>query len=65
VEEIGKTEVTLLQRLADGFMEVKRDAENLLKGLSKEEMELLDDLKMEARVVENVFGRALPLRKLR
>ncbi|RZS01724.1 hypothetical protein BHM03_00031636 [Ensete ventricosum] len=65
VEEIGRTEVTLLQRLADGFMEVKRDAENFLKGLSKEEMELLDDLKMEAREVENLFGRALPLRKLR
>ncbi|RWW35139.1 hypothetical protein BHE74_00023284 [Ensete ventricosum] len=65
VEEIGRTEVTLLQKLADGFMEVKRDAENFLKGLSKEEMELLDDLKMEAREVENLFGRALPLRKLR
>lgn len=62
---VGKTEATLLQRLADGFMEVKRDAENFFRGLGKEEMELLNDLKMEATEIEKVFGRALPLRKLR
>lgn len=65
VEMVGKTEATLLQRLADGFMEVKRDAENFFRGLGKEEMELLNDLKMEATEIEKVFGRALPLRKLR
>ncbi|WOL11397.1 hypothetical protein Cni_G20159 [Canna indica] len=69
VEEIGKTEVTLFQRLVDGLMEIKRDAENFFSGvsrdLSKEEMEILDDLKMEATELEKVFGRALPLRKLR
>ena len=36
-----------------------------MTGLGKEEMELLDDLKMEAAEVEKVFGRALPIRKLR
>ncbi|KAM0935871.1 putative violaxanthin de-epoxidase [Dioscorea sansibarensis] len=65
VEMVGKTEATLLQRLGEGFMEVKRDAENFLKGLGKEEMELLNELKMEATEVEKIFGRALPLRKLR
>lgn len=63
--EVEKEEATLLQRLTEGFMEVKRDAENFFTGLSKEEMELLDDLKMEATEVEKVFGRALPIRKLR
>lgn len=63
--EVEKEEATLLQRLAEGFMEVKRDAENFFRGISKEEMELLDDLKMEAIEVEKIFGRALPIRKLR
>ncbi|KAF3337805.1 violaxanthin de-epoxidase [Carex littledalei] len=65
VVQFEKTELTLLQRLADGFSEVKRDAENFFKGLSKEEMEVLDGLKMEADEVEKLFGRALPIRKLR
>lgn len=65
VEELGKVEVNLFQRLADGFVELKRDAENILRGLGKEEMELLNGLQMEAREVERLFGRALPLRKLR
>lgn len=65
VEEIGKTEVTLFQRLAAGLMEAKKDAENFIRGLGKEEMELLNDLKMEAGEVERIFGRELPLRKLR
>lgn len=65
VEKVEKVELNLIQRLAEGFMEVKRDTENFFKGLGKEEMELLDDLKMEATEVEKIFGRALPLRKLR
>ncbi|TVU13906.1 hypothetical protein EJB05_37339, partial [Eragrostis curvula] len=65
VEELEKEESTLLQRLAEGFMEVKQDVMNFLQGLSKEEMELLDQLNMEATEVEEVFSRALPLRKLR
>lgn len=65
VEEIGKTEVTLFQKLADGFMELSQDTRNVLKGLSKEEMEILDGLKMEAKQVEKIFGGALPIRKLR
>ncbi|PKI36003.1 hypothetical protein CRG98_043578 [Punica granatum] len=64
-EEVGKTETTLLQRLMEGFKELQLDEENFLKGLSKEEMELLDQLKMEATEVEKLFGRALPIRKLR
>lgn len=65
VEKVGQTEMTLLQRLAEGFNELKQDEENFLKGLSKEEMDILNDLKMEANEIEKVFGRALPLRKLR
>ncbi|CAM8945939.1 unnamed protein product [Rhodiola kirilowii] len=65
VELVGKTEMTLLQRLVEGFKELQMDEENFLKELSKEEMELLDDLKMEATEVEKLFGRALPIRKLR
>lgn len=63
--EVEEEEATLLQRLADGFMEIKRDVEGFLMGLGKEEMELLDDLKMEATEVEKLFGKALPIRKLR
>ncbi|GLT87367.1 hypothetical protein SLE2022_054550 [Rubroshorea leprosula] len=65
VEKVGKTEMTLLQRLVEGFKELQKDEENFLKGLGKEEMELLSELKMEASEVEKLFGRALPLRKLR
>lgn len=65
VEEIGKTEVTLFQKLANGFMELSQDSGNFLRGLSKEEMEILDGLKMEAKQVEKIFGGALPIRKLR
>ncbi|KAK9138329.1 hypothetical protein Sjap_008923 [Stephania japonica] len=65
VELVEKTEITLFQRLADGFKELMQDEQNFLKGLSKEEMQLLDDLKMEASEVEKLFGRALPIRKLR
>lgn len=65
IEKVGETEVTLFQRLTEGLSELKKDAENLLRGLGKEEMELLDDLKMEATEVEKVFSRALPIRKLR
>ncbi|XP_072981680.1 violaxanthin de-epoxidase, chloroplastic [Typha angustifolia] len=65
VEELGKTEATLFQRLEEGITELKGDIQNFFRGLSKEEMEILDELKMEATEVEKVFGRALPLRKLR
>ncbi|OVA03356.1 Violaxanthin de-epoxidase [Macleaya cordata] len=65
VEKVEKTEMTLLQRLFDGFKELKQDEENFLKGLSEEEMEILSDLKMEANEVGKLFGEALPLRKLR
>ncbi|KAG9447909.1 hypothetical protein H6P81_014037 [Aristolochia fimbriata] len=65
VEKVGKTEVTLFQRLAEGFKELMKDEQNFVRDLSKEEMELLEGLKMEAAEVEKVFGQTLPLRKLR
>ncbi|ERM97945.1 violaxanthin de-epoxidase, chloroplastic [Amborella trichopoda] len=65
VNQVGKTEMTLFQRLVEGFKELKQDEENLLRELNEEEMEVLDQLKMEANEVEKLFGRALPLRKLR
>uniref|UniRef100_A0A7N0TF25 VDE lipocalin domain-containing protein n=1 Tax=Kalanchoe fedtschenkoi TaxID=63787 RepID=A0A7N0TF25_KALFE len=65
VELVEKTEMTLLQRLIEWFKELQRDEESFLKTLTKEEMELLSDLKMEATEVEKIFGRALPIRKLR
>ncbi|XP_077212249.1 violaxanthin de-epoxidase, chloroplastic-like isoform X2 [Tasmannia lanceolata] len=65
VEKVGKTELTLFQRLAEGFKELIDDEQNFIRGLSKEEMEVLNGLKMEAEEVEKLFGRALPLRKLR
>ena len=65
VEKVGKTEATLFQKLAEGFKVFQEDEENFLRGLSKEEMEILDGLKMEAGEVEKLFGRALPIRKLR
>jgi violaxanthin de-epoxidase len=46
-------------------MEVKHDFMEFLQGLSKEEMELLDQLNMEVTEVEQVFSRSLQLRKLR
>ncbi|KNA17540.1 hypothetical protein SOVF_078990 [Spinacia oleracea] len=65
LEKVGKTEMTLFQRLLEGFQELQKDEEYFLKELNKEERELLEDLKMEAGEVEKLFGRALPIRKLR
>lgn len=65
VEIVGKTEMTLLQRLAEGLKELELDEENFVRNLNKEETELLNELKMEANEVEKLFGNALPLRKLR
>lgn len=65
VEKVGRTEMSLFERLKEGFEELQKDEEYFLKGLSKEEMELLSELKMEASEVEKLFGEALPLRKLR
>ncbi|XVF57005.1 hypothetical protein PTKIN_Ptkin06aG0167900 [Pterospermum kingtungense] len=65
VERVEKTERTLFQRLAEGFKVLQQDEENFLRGLSKEEMDLLSELKMEASEVEKLFGDALPIRKLR
>ncbi|MED6156214.1 Violaxanthin de-epoxidase, chloroplastic [Stylosanthes scabra] len=65
VEKVRKTEMTLFQRLAEGFKVLQEDEQNFIRGLSKEEMEILEGLKMEATEVEKLFGGALPLRKLR
>ncbi|KAJ6877267.1 violaxanthin de-epoxidase [Populus alba x Populus x berolinensis] len=65
VEKVGKTELSLFQRLTEGFKEIQKDEENFLRELSKEEMDLLNDLRMEAGEVEKLFGGALPIRKLR
>lgn len=65
VEKVGRTEMTLFQRLAEGFKVFQEDEENFLRELSKEETEILSGLKMEAAEVEKLFGRALPIRKLR
>ncbi|KAI7748776.1 hypothetical protein M8C21_022780 [Ambrosia artemisiifolia] len=65
VVKVRDTEMSLFQRLLEGFKELQQDEEYFLKELSKEEKELLDDLQMEASEVEKLFGQALPLRKLR
>ncbi|KAJ7978216.1 Violaxanthin de-epoxidase [Quillaja saponaria] len=65
VEKVGKTEMTLFERLAEGFKVLQEDEQNFLRELSKEEMDILSELKMEAGEVEKLFGRALPIRKLR
>lgn len=65
VQKAEQTELSLFQRLAEGFNEIKQDEENFLRELSKEEMDILSELKMEATEVEKLFGRTLPLRKLR
>lgn len=65
VEKVKDTEVNLFRRLAEGFKVFQEDEENLLKGLSKEEMEILNGLQMKASEVEKLFQKALPIRKLR
>lgn len=65
VEKVGRTEISLFQRLIEGLKVLQEDEENFLRGLSKEETEVLDQLQMEAKEVEKLFGRALPIRKLR
>lgn len=65
VEKLKITETTLFQRLAQGFQELIKDKDYFLEELNKEEMDVLSELKMEASEVEKLFGRALPLRKLR
>lgn len=65
VEKVKDTEIALFKRLAEGFKELEQDEQSFLRELSKEEMDILGQLKMEASQVEKLFGRALPLRKLR
>lgn len=65
VEKVGNIEKSLFQKLAEGFKILQEDEEIFIKGLSKEEMDILNGLKMEAAEVEKLFGRSLPLRKLR
>lgn len=65
VEKVKDTEVNLFRRLAEGLKVFQEDEENFLKGLSKEEMEILNGLQMKASEVEKLFENALPIRKLR
>ena len=65
IEKVGKTEMTLFERSAEGFKVLQEDEENFIRELSKEEMDVLSELKMEATQVEELFGKALPIRKLR
>jgi violaxanthin de-epoxidase len=65
VEKVGKTERTLLERLAEGFRVLQEVEQNFARELSKEEMDILNELKMEATEVEKLFGKALPIRKLK
>ncbi|CAN6447024.1 unnamed protein product [Victoria cruziana] len=65
VEKVGKTEMTLFQRLAEGLKVLREDEEFFLRELNEEEMDLLRGLKMRAADLGKVFSDALPLRKLR
>ncbi|KAL3654014.1 Violaxanthin de-epoxidase, chloroplastic [Castilleja foliolosa] len=65
VEKVKNTEATLFQKLVEGFQELIKDKDYFLKELSDEEMNILSELKMEASEVEKLFGKAIPLRKLR
>ncbi|KAH6554542.1 hypothetical protein KP509_1Z326600 [Ceratopteris richardii] len=63
--KVGKAEMTLFDKLRKGLSELAKDKDYLLRELSEEERAILGDLKMEAEEVEKLFGKALPLRKLR
>jgi len=52
VEKVGKIERTSLERLAEGFRVLQEDEQNFTRELSKEEMDILNELKMEATEVE-------------
>nr|XP_043609854.1 violaxanthin de-epoxidase, chloroplastic [Erigeron canadensis] len=65
VVKVRDTELTLFQRLLEGFKELQQDEQNFIRELTKEEKEILDSLQMEATEVEKLFGGALPIRKLR
>ncbi|XP_051120173.1 violaxanthin de-epoxidase, chloroplastic-like isoform X2 [Andrographis paniculata] len=64
-DEVINTETSLLEKLSRGLRELGKDRDFFLNELSKEEMDLLSELKMEASEVEKLFSRAIPLRKLR
>ncbi len=62
VEEVGKAEISLFEKLTKGF---RRDEERFFEQLGDEEKALLASLKMEAADLGKLFGNAIPLRKLR
>lgn len=64
-EEVGKDEMTLLDKLKKAFLELTREEDAFLKELGDEEKAVLRDLQMEADEVEKLFGKPLPIRKLR
>ncbi|GBG59530.1 hypothetical protein CBR_g38554 [Chara braunii] len=65
LELLGDEEKMLFQRLGDGAKELQRDEQLLLESLSEEEKALLKDLQMGASDIEKLFGKALPIRRLR
>jgi violaxanthin de-epoxidase len=65
VVKVGKSEMALFDRLKLGVQQLKKDQDIFLKELGEEEKALLGELKMEAEEVEKLFGKALPIRKLR
>ncbi|XP_024973965.1 violaxanthin de-epoxidase, chloroplastic isoform X1 [Cynara cardunculus var. scolymus] len=65
VVKVRDTEMSLFQRLAEGWKELLQDEQNFVRELTKEEKEILNELQMEATEVEKLFGSALPIRKLR
>lgn len=66
VENLGKKELSpLLASIGKGFEELKKDEELFLKGLGEEEKVILDTLQMEVKQIEDLFSKALPIRKVR
>ncbi|CAM6106969.1 unnamed protein product [Calypogeia fissa] len=62
IASLVKGEVDFFNQEAEEF---KRDEELLFKNLGDEEKKVLEDLNMEAQDIERLFGKALPIRKIR
>lgn len=62
---LGNAEMSLLGRLGKGAEELRRDEERFFQELGDEEKQILSDLEMEASDVGKLFGKAIPLRRLR
>ncbi|MCO5556658.1 hypothetical protein L7F22_010209 [Adiantum nelumboides] len=65
VVQVGKAEMSFFDKLKMWFQLLNKDKDYFLQELGDEEKALLADLKMEATEVEKLFGKALPIRRLR